>query len=246
MGRRLTRVVLLGAVSLPMAVLSAQPVIIKGVVHLRGESAQRLSGVEIMLDAGTVVARTDSSGAYRLGAVPPGEHFVRFRRIGYESALVKVYANGGRETTANVGMEQTSDVLATITIRGQRVTYPARHAAAYARASRGPGRFFLREEIDSLNPLDVASLLQHIPGVKVNDRRIDFGRCYQDQHIQVWVDGSRLTNYSGSGEFDVDALRAVKEVVPTSIQIMEVYSSISQIPGDYLADACAAIVIWRK
>jgi len=40
-----------------------------------------------------------------------------------------------------------------------------------------------------------------------------------------------------------DALRSVK---PQSIQIMEIYPGVATIPAEYLANACAVVLIWTK
>jgi hypothetical protein len=39
---------------------------------------------------------------------------------------------------------------------------------------------------------------------------------------------------------------AMSSVKPERIQIMEVYPNISSIPAEFLADACAVVVIWTK
>jgi hypothetical protein len=60
--------------------------------------------------------------------------------------------------------------------------------------------------------------------------------------VRVLIDGVRTAAITDpTGVYDV--LRTVK---PQSIQIMEVYPSVSTIPADFLSDACAVIVIWTK
>lgn len=43
-----------------------------------------------------------------------------------------------------------------------------------------------------------------------------------------------------------EAINILRTVHPSSIQIMEVYSGLSQIPAEFLEDACAVIVICTK
>lgn len=146
--------------------------------------------------------------------------------------------------------------LSTITVEGKRITYPARLDGAYQRLAKGWGSYFTREQIDSLNPLDVSSLLMRLPGVRTNNG-VEFVRCYHDAHVQVWVDGTRLTNYDRIVAVDVGKNRTVHDntlgatevlqrIPPTSIQMIEVYSGSARIPVEFLVDACAVIVIWTK
>lgn len=68
-----------------------------------------------------------------------------------------VHAAGDDETMIHVAMRPTATVLKTITIGGRRVTF-----------------------IDSLFPLDIKSLLQSVPGIRVSDHSITFVRCQGD------------------------------------------------------------------
>ena len=146
--------------------------------------------------------------------------------------------------------------LSTITVEGKRVTYPARLDGAYQRMAKGWGSYFTREQIDSLNPQDLTSLLMRLPGVRTNNG-VEFVRCYHDAHVQVWVDGTRLTNYDRMVSIDVGKKREVhdntlgatevlRRIPPTAIQMMEVYNGSARIPVEFLVDACAVIVIWTK
>ncbi|MBL0170553.1 MAG: hypothetical protein IPP90_07435 [Gemmatimonadaceae bacterium] len=63
----------------------------------------------------------------------------------------------------------------------------------------------------------------------------------------MWVDGTRWTKYfSRDTLVNVNATKAVRDIPVSSIQLMEVYSGVARIPGEYLDDACAVILIWRK
>ena len=62
--------------------------------------------------------------------------------------------------------------------------------------------------------------------------------------IQVYVNGVRVTGYGGgSGE---DAFHALRDIRPSSVEIIEVYRGVARIPGEYLADACAVILVWTR
>ena len=72
------------------------------------------------------------------------------------------------------------------------------------------------------------------------------------QHVQVYVDGVRRTHRTidsavPNGPDVVDeSMEALREISPSAVEAMEVYSGASQIPGEFLDDACAVIAVWTK
>jgi len=262
MSRSLTIVAALTASSVP-ALAPAQSATLTGVVHTFGDSLQRLSSVDLALTPSGRTMRSDAAGAFTFRALAPGEYRLTARRVGYDSLSMRVVTTGDRVTTVNVALRKpAAQALGTVTIEGRRVTYPARFAEPYQRLSQQKGYFWTREMIDSLFPADVHSLLMRVPGAHDNGRTITFARCQpQDGHVQVWVDGVRRTHWSAAsiGAFvpgdrsggapqpgNVDAVEAVRDIIPSSIQLMEVYSGVARIPGEFLDDACAVILIWTK
>ena len=222
----------------------AQTGTITGTVHVAGDSVRRLRDVGVVLDPTDRQTRTDSLGGFRFAGVAAGEYRVRVRRVGFEANVMKVIATADRDVAVNVAMKATAQAMATMTIAGKRIDYPVRLTEAYTRVRRGAGYFVTREQIDSLFPLDVTSLLIRVPGVRINSQRIEFARCRYEGNVHVWVDGTRWT--SGQKGFGLSALSAIRDIPPSSIQLMEVYGGVARIPGEYLDDACAVIVIWRK
>ena len=226
----------------------AQTAAIVGTVHVFGDSVRRLRDVDVVLDPTDRRTRTDSLGAFRFSGVAAGEYRVRVRRIGFEAVVMKVMAVADREAATNVAMVSSAQAIATMTIAGKRIDYPVRLTDAYVRMRRSTGYFVTREQIDSQPPLDVKSLLIRIPGFRlVGHRDFEFARCrHEGGHIHVWVDGVRWTNYAFGKREDLDAPGAVRDIPTSSIQLMEVYGGVTRIPGEYLDDACAVILIWRK
>ncbi len=64
--------------------------------------------------------------------------------------------------------------------------------------------------------------------------------------VRLAEEGVRRTRYSTGGIFDIDAGTALRDIPPSSIQLMEVYGGVARLPGEYLDDACAVILIWLK
>ncbi len=261
--RRIALVVSLAVA--PALPCHAQAGTILGVIHARFEDSTRLNDVVVTLTPGDRSARTDSLGEFRFVALTPGDYLLSARRLGYDVAFKTLRVANDRETRIRVAMIPIAQRMATITVSGRTVTYPVRLTEPYKRAERGAGHFITREQIDSLFPVDVSALLMRVPGIRVKTNVVEFARCTElgrnNQKVQVWVDGQRWTNYTfdhqadgpdpivppmGEIRLNVTASDAIHDIPPSSIQLVEIYSGPSSIPLDYLSDACAVILIWRK
>ena len=227
--------------------VEAQTATIVGIVNVFGDSVNRMRDVEVALDPAERTTRTDTLGRFRFSGLRPGTYRVRVRRVGFDATVMQIITSANVETSVNIAMKPFTQSMATMIIAGKRVDYPVRLAEAYTRVRRSTGSFFTREQIDSLFPLDVNALLMRTPGVRViGNNQFEFARCRHDGHIQVWVEGVRRTRYSTGGIFDIDAGTALRDIPPSSIQLMEVYGGVARLPGEYLDDACAVILIWLK
>ena len=255
-------------------VLSAQRARITGRTHALGDTARVVPDAEVTLlpDARTV--RSDSAGMFSFARVADGMYQIRVRRLGFEESQFELPVTGQHDRSVLLPMRANVQALGEVVIAGQRVMFPARYAEAYQRITHESGDFFTREKIDSLNPLDMKSLLRTIPGVQVNERGINFQRCQGDPfapggpagpptslsgaqpsartspggpaqaaHVQVYVDGVLVTR---TGNSDRDASHELQNIPPTSVQLMQVYRGVARIPGQYLADACAVVLVWTK
>lgn len=248
--RSLLGVLLLLAVVPVPHTLEAQAGMVVGVVHALGTDSTGVSDVVVTLTPSDRVALTDSLGAFRFAALPAGDYLLSAKRLGYDAVFKTFRIATGRKTSLQIVMIPIAERMATITVSGRRMTYPVRLTEPYQRLERGTGHFVTREQIDSLFPLDVASLLQRVPGLRVRSGSIEFARCTElganNQKVQVWVNGQRWTNYSFGGGLNVSASDAIRDIPPSSIQLMEIYSGSSSIPAEFLDDACAVILIWRN
>lgn len=229
----------------------AQSVRLSGRVYVSGDTLRPVANAEISLLPGLRVVRTDSSGAFRFVDTAPGQYTLRARRVGFEVATLDIAIRASQNRDVRIAMRANAQALSEITVAGRRVMFPARYSDAYTRVAQANGTFFTRELIDSLQPYDVKSLFARIPGVQVNDRSVVFQRCQtgaalgSEAHIQVYVDGVRVTNYALNG-FGYDASTALQDIVMSSVQLIEVYQGVSRIPAEYLDDACAVVLIWHK
>jgi len=183
--------------------------------------------------------------------VPQGSYRLRVRRIGYYPFADSIHVTPADTAERRFLIAELLTRLPQVTVMGRRVDVPRRFEEPYRRATRAWGYFFTREEIELLNPLDLRTLLNRIPGVRMNDWQIAFQRCqggigpYNPPKIQVWIDGYRLTGRL-SGQPAEEAYELLRSVSPSSVQIMEVYTGVANIPAEFLDDACAVVVIWTK
>ncbi|HKW46282.1 MAG TPA: TonB-dependent receptor [Gemmatimonadaceae bacterium] len=196
---------------------------------------------------------TDSAGRFVFVSPPSRAHVLRARHLGYLSVRENISVSPNDTLEHVVALSRIPVQLEELVISGKPVTFPRSFEEAYKRAARGRGVFFTREDIEDSNDNDYKPLLDRIPGVSANDRGVTFNRCQSGliaasdptarPKVQVYVDGHRMTLEAGDSRGIYAALSSVK---PERIQIMEVYPNISWIPAEFLADACAVIVIWTK
>ena len=63
----------------------------------------------------------------------------------------------------------------------------------------------------------------------------------QTARVQVFIDGRRASLT------DADGVTQLLQSIPVStVQLMEVYNGVARIPGEFVNDACAVVVIWTK
>lgn len=272
--KRAGGIAMLCLIAAPLTTAAAQGSpggIIAGLV-MTGDSTP-IERAVVMLDSSMTQVVTNQAGAFVFRNVAGGRHVLTARRLGFAVDSKATTVSAGESTTVVLRLEPAPQMLPEVEVRGRKVLDLPRFTAAVERASRNNGAVFTAAEIAKENPLDTKSLLERLPGVHVNDRGIMFARC-QDSgmlpnpnasgggragsfspvtgpapRVQVYVDGKRLTYDEGpSGDvFAPDNVTNIlKSIDPRSIAVMEVYTGIARIPGEYLEDACAVIAIWTK
>lgn len=218
---------------------------------LDAQSGAPLSGTTVEI-TGRQALVTDSSGTFLFAGLPPGRYVVRARRVGYAEAVDTIAAHEPRTYEVGLALKRAPVELKEIVVSGRQVHYSPFFEPAYRRAASGRGYFITREMIEEWNARDYEALLNHVPTVRANNRGITFQRCQAgleaahkwdaQAKVQVWIDGFRVAE----PQSPASVREILATVPPQSIQIMEVYPSVSSIPGDFLSDACAVIAIWTK
>ena len=118
-------------------------------------------------------------------------------------------------------------------------------AGFYQRRDLGIGHFVSREKLERDNPSQLTDVFRRLPGVHITSNRfirnaVRFRANGANCWPLVWLDGAPLP----TAEFDLDFLS------PQSIEGIEVYSGISQIPPQFMGSrglgSCGVIVVWSR
>lgn len=261
----------------------AQPTsggLLHGRVTIAGDTLP-VAGAEVEIVGADRRTATDAGGRFQFVSVSAGSYRLRVRLPGYMPTTTEFRIDDDDWLDMPVPLRRLTSSLETVRIEGKVLKVPVRYEDVYARAARGFGKFFTRDDIERRQPRDLVSMLTLIPGVLVNDRGLTFQRCREPinglvapgargggspsprtdgssggsptpQHVQVYVDGMRRTHRDidvsmPNGPDIVDeSMEALREISPSLVQAIEVYSGASQIPGEFLDDACAVIAVWTK
>ncbi|MBI1809774.1 MAG: carboxypeptidase regulatory-like domain-containing protein [Gemmatimonadetes bacterium] len=264
--RRIVRFALL-ALATPVALAAQESAELRGRIWQNGDTSIATPGAELQVVGTPYHAYAARDGRYRIVGIAPGDYDVRVRLIEYQPALIHVRIAGS--TTLDVPLSRLPQALTEVRISGKVLKVPARFEDVYRRGATGVGRLITRDDIERMNPYDTKQILATQPGVLVTDRGLTFQRCQSDLNnldftfamrsrtpgqspvepprrqgnVQVYVDGV-LMSKSNDGTFD--AATIIDNIPPVAIQVIEVYSGVSRIPGEFLNDACAVVAIWTK
>lgn len=191
-------------------------------------------------------ARTGADGTFTLALKQPGAYTLRVLHMGFRPTDLSFEVKDSTTLRIQIelGSRRVTDVtlLSTVVINGRQVQVPSRFADVLERARKGHGALFTREDFALTN--DVAFALNTLPTVHANSRGIVFGKCNTSMpgaaKVQVYINGDRFFAPDDNPE------KILKLVAPADIELMEVYTGVARLPGEYVNDACAVIAIWTK
>lgn len=212
---------------------------VEGVVS-EHETDAPVSGATVMLVPtvdGTRVPGfrvTDDEGRFVFARVVPGVYVLSVQMIGFKP----------REDTLKIAEGMRTRVALQLSVSPVRleplsVEVVARRWRSYEmemfekRRSRLHGYFFDRDDILSRFATRVSDILRVVPNVAIangqphNNRG---GGC----PMPIFVDGVRTLEGTG---IDLD-------IPPIMIEAIEVYTGLGQVPPQYIAGPCGAVLIW--
>lgn len=233
-----------------------------------------VAAAEVSHQDGTARTMTDAAGRFRLTKLPAGVVWLLIRRPGYAPRTVIVDLRNRSLADTTVELPEIPFELPTLEVTS-KFGKPPKYAGTrkydgfFERRKRGFGTFLSEEDIERRNAHRTAELLETVPGARVHlqppggvGSSVSFARCDElPPKIAVFVDGVQLIPQggfsSGYGSYlplsrstkdkmQATVVEMLDRVDPRSIAMMEVYRGLSQIPGEFQNDNCAAIVIWTK
>jgi hypothetical protein len=225
---------------------SAQDQLPAGMVSISVHDSlgRSISGAELTVEGTSVRGVTDERGEVRFNSVRGGPATIRVRRLGFRPATVDILIDQRVPVTSVVTLALIPQRLATIVVKGGS-NYTGRMAGFYQRRDLGIGHFVSRERIERDNPSQLTDIFRRLPGVQITSTRFirnairfrgNGGSCWP----LVWLDGAPLP----TAEFDLDFLS------PGSVEGIEVYSGISQVPPQFMGSrglgSCGVIVVWSR
>ncbi len=191
----------------------------------------------------------DSNGHFRIIGVTSGVHPVIVRSIGWKPRIFLLRMEEGQEQIGQIGLEPSPQRLPDVIVEGGRFAKPPEYAFThryddfFRRRLVRFGTFRMRTDPVFARAMHTADLLSMIPGVRVSfgdgGTKVDFSRCRgRGSKVSVWIDGAQVMTNNHN--------EALEYLRPGNIEMIEVYRGPGQIPGEFLGDSCAAIVIWTR
>jgi hypothetical protein len=228
-----------------------------------------IAGAEVSLpDLGkSVLAGAD--GRFRVTRIPPGEHRVVVRQIGYGAADVRVTFAAGETLDRQVVLGRAVG-LSTVKVTATQPVIPS-----FEEHRRiGLGHFLTRAELAKLEGRRLNSVIEQFPGAHVvsgrggggwvRSRRISSGMpvfperadsaagappasCYSQVYLdKVLVFAGR--KYSEDGRQKWEPLFNLNSIAPEQIEAIEFYAGPSETPLEYSRtdSQCGVLVIWTR
>lgn len=203
----------------------------------------------------SLVAYADGKGQFRIDDIRPGTREVVIRALGYAKLIQSDEFLDSGVVRRDYYMQRVPHLLSEMVVQGRAMRVPHGMEEIYRRGARGWGTFVTREQIDSLDPIDLKAILSTIPGVYANDRGVAFERCPPTWQPQLWIDGQRVTRFRRQAQLDRNSIGQTPDpnflnelltgVLPRQVQAMEVYTSTSSTPAEFMdGSGCGTIAIW--
>jgi hypothetical protein len=209
-----------------------------GVVRTE-DSSTPINGAIAEIRALGLRTTSDSSGAFRIGRVPAGEHRLDLRALGYTAVAVTVHI--GNDTTSEVRIALIPIPLPTVDVESGLRRGDERMRGFHDRRSAGFGRFITRAEIERREVSDTKELLRGMPGVRLVGERVQMAsssstpRCL----VQYFVDAIHIVG----APFDF-----LRQFRPRDIEGIEVYRGPAETPPEFSRGGaqCGVVAIWTR
>lgn len=243
----LTLALLAASLLLPRAT-GAQPQpgqVIRGRVMVAGDTLP-LANAEVSLSdsLGSLLSQTvsDSKGRFSLHVPRPGSFRIRAWAMGYTTSRARIRVREKEVVEVEFRLALEPITLEPLLISARRQIRPGTPDEFYDRMARmqeeGKGQFLTVEEIENFGGLEIAILLQTLPGVYAS--AIGRGGGYS---VEVRSRGELCTP-----QFFLDGIPMgiSRNIFAMDLEGVEVYREPFEEVDSYWTTECGSIFLWRK
>jgi protocatechuate 3,4-dioxygenase beta subunit len=231
------------------------------------DSTERpVAGADVALSDLARVTTTDALGNFHLDSIPPGEHRVVIRRLGFAPITTTLVLRPGERR------KQTILLARAVTLDSVRVvaTELDRAMASFEEHRRvGLGSFLSRSDLAKQETLTAAAALQTLRGLRMIHGRNGYawvvgGRGAQSLGATSLRQGDRTDRTAGATPAcyalvfldgrvayagrENEPLFNVNSVRPSDLEAAEFYAGPGEAPGEYanLNSTCGILVLWSR
>lgn len=231
-------------------------------------SDQPLKGAEVGIPELGLIARTDSSGAFRLPGIPAGHRIVVVRLLGFAPAQHVMNFRAADTTEADFSLVPTMRKLSGVTVKGTQPVFD-KLADFERRRAVGFGHFLTRDILAKHEGRRMSEIMALIPGQQVQrSRNSNTAWVIGNRGTQSFLrncskrDGSDLAKGAGCacyaavfldgsqvyGGNDGEVLFDINSILPGDIAGVEYYNGPATMPAELNGTrlTCGAVVIWTR
>ena len=220
---------------------------ITGVVH--DTAGAPVAGADVSVRAGTVRARTDSSGRFALTGLGADKYTVVARKLGFAPTSFDVSLGKNGHVDIKLTFDRRMPMLDTVIVRGTRECSELSLDGFICRRHSENGVFLDYTEIDEKEPIYVADIFRGIPGFRIETRSTGEGPI----RVPVMANGFGCITALVDGRPASPARRVPES--PYDLLAVEIYVKPDSVPKEYQrytwppggltrTGRCAVVVFW--
>lgn len=211
---------------------------LSGVIHRSG-SARTVAGAHVHLYGATGGVTSSADGSFGLTSVPYGTQSVEVTALGYYPRRYAVDVRPGTTPKISIPMLEMAPVLDSVRVVAKGRSAATLHREFDERSAHGSGQYITEDMISKAQVVETAELMQQVRGFYVMSDTVYSSRGVTE------LTGNRVCQpavYING----MQSAGTMNDIVPSDIHGIEIYASSINVPPQYRASACGAILIWTK
>ena len=234
-----------------------------------------IAGAEVTVSGAAVPAFTDARGAFKMAGIPPGEHEISVRRIGFGPADTRLTFQASETVVRRVVLGRAV-VLEPVTVTERETE---RAMASFEENRRaGLGHFMTRAQIAVYDGMKLAAVIQQMVGASVISGRASGAwvtskhaprpMCHPADAACIKSHGYYIPDKAESMQGMLTACYSlvyldgvlmngiaeptepfdINSIAPDQIEAMEYYDGAAETPLKYsrMGSNCGVLVLWRR